>query len=129
MSEINLREFRGLLEDTFRRYLFTLNFLPDSERELRDAFRRALQADQVFSREPLLSVIPAYRPSLSTADLIGRSDAPRLHPRLSALSQGGFDPRRALYDHQVRSCQRRDKTAAFPPVLTPHWRGRGMHFI
>lgn len=105
MSEINLREFRGLLEDTFRRYLFTLNFLPDSERELRDAFRRALQADQVFSREPLLSVIPAYRPSLSTADLIGRSDAPRLHPRLSALSQGGFDPRRALYDHQVRSIE------------------------
>ena len=52
MSEINLREFRGLLEDTFRRYLFTLNFLPDSERELRDAFRRALQADQVFSRSP-----------------------------------------------------------------------------
>src|ERR1017187_3351954 len=79
MPEINLREFRSCVEDTLRRYLFTLNFLPDSERELRDTFRSALRGRQVFSREPLLSVIPSYRPGATAADLMGRTEAPRLH--------------------------------------------------
>ncbi len=105
MAEINLREFRGSLEDTFRRYLFTLNFLPDSEYELREAFRTALRGKQVFSRDPLLSVIPSYRPGASIAELVVRSAPASLHPGLVALSAGGFDPRRTLYDHQVRSIE------------------------
>ena len=105
MPEINLREFRSFVEDTFRRYLFTLNFLPDSERELRDAFRTALRERDVFSRDPLLSVIPAYRPSFSTMELAQRSQIPRLHPELTRLSEGGFDPSRSLYEHQVQSIE------------------------
>src|SRR5580700_1535753 len=79
MSEVNLSEFHGALAETFRRYLFTLNFLPDGERELRDAFWTALQAKDVFYRDPLLSIIPAYRQGKSTSALFGRKQAPYLH--------------------------------------------------
>jgi ATP-dependent helicase YprA (DUF1998 family) len=105
MPEINLREFRGFLDDTFRRYLFTLNFLPDNERELREAFRAELRGKQVFSRDPLLSVIPSYRPKTSISELMSRLDPPVLHPALAALQVGGFDPGRALYDHQAKSIE------------------------
>ena len=103
MPEINVRNFRAHLEGTFRRYLFTLNFLPDSERELREAFRAALDAKDVFSRDPLLSVIPSYGLAESVEDLIARSGPPFLHRSLASLSQGGFGPLRPLYEHQVRS--------------------------
>jgi hypothetical protein len=105
VPEINFRSFRARLEDTFRRYLFTLNFLPDGERELREAFRAALNDKNVFARDPLLSIIPSYRLAESVADLLARSEPPLLHRDLSALSLGGFDARRPLYDHQVRSIE------------------------
>ena len=106
MPEILLKEFRSAVEDTFRRYLFTLNFLSDGEPQLREAFRNALRGRDVFSRDPLVSVIPAYKPGESVEHLISRSDAPLLHPKLSRLAAGGFDPQRPLYEHQVTSIKK-----------------------
>ena len=105
MSEVNLNDFHSALAETFRRYLFTLNFLPDGERELRDAFWTALQAKEVFYRDPLLSVIPAYRQGSPASALLGRNQAPRLHDKLSRLPTTKFDPRRTLYGHQLKSLE------------------------
>ncbi len=94
MAEVNLSEFHGTLVETFRRYLFTLNFLPDNERELREAFWNALQAKNVFCRDPLLSIIPAYKQEKAAAELFGRKYPPRLHPKLSRFSTAKFDTER-----------------------------------
>jgi len=91
MPEINLREFRSLVEDTLRRYLFTLNFLPDSERELRDAFRSALRGRRVLLSRTASERIPSYRPapppqiSWDELKLRGYIRA------FARLSNGGFD--------------------------------------
>ena len=103
MSEINLGDFHGALAETFRRYLFTLNFFPDGEIELRDAFWNALQAKDVFYRAPLLSVIPAYQQESSVSALLGEGPAPRLHKMLSKLPVTAFDIKRPLYTHQVQA--------------------------
>lgn len=103
MTELDLRDFHDSLADTFRRYLFTLNFLPDSERELRDAFWTALQRKDVFERDPLLSVIPAYVRGQSTAFLLNRRSSPSLHGKLAKLSRAVFDVQRPLYTHQIQS--------------------------
>jgi ATP-dependent helicase YprA (DUF1998 family) len=105
MSEVNLKDFQGALSTTFRRYLFTLNFLPDSESELRDAFWRALGEQDVISREPLLSVIPAYPEALSAASLLGRESVPGLDKRLAKFPIEAFDAGRPLYEHQIRSLE------------------------
>src|SRR5260370_9340331 len=97
MSEVNLKDFHAALSTTLRRYLFTLNFLPDNERELRDAFWRALEEPDVICREPLLSVIPAYRQAQSAASLLDRKTPPRLAPRLAHLPVQAFDPAHPLY--------------------------------
>jgi len=109
VAEVNLSEFHGTLAETFRRYLFTLNFLPDSERELREAFWSALQAKNVFCRDPLLSIIPAYKQEKAAAALFDRKNPPRLHPKLSRLSAAKFDTQRPLYRHQVASLERAQK--------------------
>src|SRR5689334_3603264 len=101
MPEVNLNAFHSALVETFRRYLFTLNFLPDSERALRDAFWNQLQAKDIFCREPLLSVIPAYQQGVPAADLVGKTQPPRLHSMLSRLPSAKFDLHRPLYRHQV----------------------------
>ncbi len=106
MSEVNLKDFHAALSSTFRRYLFTLNFLPDSERELREAFWRALEERDVICREPLLSVIPAYRQAQPASRLFDRKIPPRLAHRLGQLPVKAFDPARPLYEHQVRSLER-----------------------
>jgi hypothetical protein len=76
VSEINLKQFEKSLVDTFRRYLFTLNFISDNERDLRDAFWTALCQTDVFQREPLLSAIPAYDIGDPAEKLLGRPEAP-----------------------------------------------------
>ena len=103
MPEVNLLRFQESLVETFRRYLYTLNFISDNEKELRKAFWNALQQPDVFFREPLLSAIPAYQTSGSTSDLLSRSSPPRLHPLLSRLSTARFDVARPLFTHQVES--------------------------
>jgi hypothetical protein len=67
MPEVDIRQFQNSLSETFRRYLFTQNFFPDSEAELRAAFWAALGREKVFSQDPLLSIIPAY-PSVVTSN-------------------------------------------------------------
>jgi hypothetical protein len=106
MPEINVREFRRALEDTFRKYLFTLNFLPDSERELRETFGRLLLGREVFSRDPLLNVRPSYRADKRPSDLMLRQAAPCLHPKLRRLEQSELDADRPLYEHQVQSIEK-----------------------
>lgn len=106
MSEVNLEDFHAALYTTFRRYLFTLNFLPDSESELRDAFWKALGERDVICREPLLSVIPAYRQAQSAASLLDHKTPPRLDRRLGNLPVQAFDPARPLYEHQLSSLKR-----------------------
>jgi superfamily II DNA/RNA helicase len=106
MPEINVRQFRRVLEGTFRKYLFTLNFMPDNEKELREAFGQALLRQQVFSRDPLLNVIPSYPPDKTPSELMVRQNAPRLHPGLKRLAEGGLDPDRPLYEHQARSIEK-----------------------
>ncbi len=106
MPEINVREFRRALDDTFRKYLFTLNFLPDSERELRETFGRLLLGREVFSRDPLLNVRPSYRADKRPSDLMLRESAPCLHPKIRRLAQSELDADRPLYEHQVQSIEK-----------------------
>ncbi len=106
MTEVNVADFYTALSTTFRRYLFTLNFLPDSESELRGAFWKALEASDMICREPLLSVIPAYRQAQTAAALLGGKDSPRLDSRLGQLPVKVFDPARPLYEHQLGSLER-----------------------
>jgi hypothetical protein len=113
MSEINLIDFHGALADTFRRYLYTLNFFPDGESELRAAFWNALHAKDIFHRAPLLSVIPAYRQECPTSTLLGEGLAPRLHKALSKLPVGAFDIKRPLYSHQVRGLKLAQEAQSF----------------
>jgi len=103
MTEINLREFVGSISSTLRRYLFTANFIADSERGLREQFLRELDGSNVFSREPLLSAIPSYEGDLSIRALLERGEPPYLHGSLRQLGTSGLDIDRPLYSHQVAS--------------------------
>lgn len=103
MPEINVTDFQGALSDTLRRYLFTANFISDSELELRREFWRELQEKDVFARAPLVSAVPTYRQAESVGELLGRTAAPHLHQRLGALAAGGFSLDQHLYAHQVGS--------------------------
>src|SRR5437667_11235615 len=103
MADLSIRHFSGALRDTFRRYLFTQNFIADSERALRDAFWTALQEPEVFCRDPLLGAIPSYEPMHSLRELTTRHEIPKLDPRLNSLPSTVFDVDRKLYAHQESS--------------------------
>ena len=105
MADISIRRFSGSLRDTFRRYLFTQNFIADSERLLRDAFWTALQEPDVFCRDPLLGAIPSYEPTRSLRELTARDGMPGLDPRLNRLPSTVFDVDRKLYAHQESSIE------------------------
>ncbi len=79
--EINVHGVTERLTTTFRRYLYTTNLVADSEPELRRAVFAALGERDVFVRGPFVSAIPAYSPAATGAELMGRAEPPRLHPR------------------------------------------------
>jgi len=103
MPDINIGDFQEALGTTLRRYLFTANFIADSEIELRREFWRELQRKDVFTREPLLSAIPTYEQAETVGELLRRRQPPLLDARLAALAAGGFSLDRRLYTHQVDS--------------------------
>jgi len=105
MREVNVYEFGETLTATFQRYLFTRNFIADSEPELRQAFWEALQARNCFARPPLLSAIPAYQAGATMEEMIARSAPPRLRAGLARVAAGELDLRRPLYQHQVESIE------------------------
>ncbi len=103
MREINVKEFTDALSNTLRRYMFTANFIADSERRLGEEFLRELHSSNLFSREPLLSAVATYERDLPCRALFSRGEPPRLHASLAALGESGFDIDRPLYTHQVAS--------------------------
>src|SRR5437868_837478 len=103
MPEIHPQEFLNQISDTFRRYLFTQNFVADSDADLRNAFWDALQEPGLFYRPPLVSALPAYETAASARSLLGRRDAPSLHRSLGKLPPNRFDLDRPLYSHQIAS--------------------------
>jgi superfamily II DNA/RNA helicase len=103
MPEIHPQEFLSQISSTFRRYLFTQNFVADSDADLRNAFWDALQEPGLFYGPPLVSALPAYETAASARSLLGRSGAPFLHPSLGRLPPNRFDLDRPLYSHQIAS--------------------------
>src|ERR1022692_3311522 len=103
MREVNLHRFEDVLTSTFRRYLFTKNLVADNQPELRNAFWSQLQSRDFFTREPMVSAIPAYETSLCIRELVGRSSPPNLHRRLLDVNTSEIDLDRKLYQHQVES--------------------------
>ena len=103
MPEIHPQEFLNQVSSTFRRYLFTQNFVADSDSDLRGAFWEALQEPGLFYGLPLVSALPAYETAGSSRSLIGSADPPRLHPSLGKLPPSRFDLDRPLYSHQIAS--------------------------
>ncbi|HPW20980.1 MAG TPA: DEAD/DEAH box helicase [Vicinamibacterales bacterium] len=103
MADINARTFFSTIRDTYRRYLFTQNFISDSDSALRERFWQELEGRDVFCKEPLFSSIPAYQLDRSLRQLILDSSAVRLHRGLLRLNPAAFDVDRQLYLHQVRS--------------------------
>jgi hypothetical protein len=103
MPEIHPQDFLDHISSTFRRYLFTQNFIADSDSDLRKAFWTALQEPGLFFETPLVSALPAYETAASARSLIGRDKAPRLHARLGKLPANRFDLDRPLYSHQLAS--------------------------
>lgn len=103
MSEINIRKLHDEVVSTYRRYLLSANFVPDNEPELRTRFWEALHEDNMISREPLLTVLPAYSQGSASRELIDAPGAPSLHKRFSAMPKSQFDPARRLYNHQVQA--------------------------
>jgi len=97
--------FAEQLRETYIRYLLDAHLIHESQRTLREQFEQALRREDMFVREPLVSLIPAYEHGLKPSELFGRSTAPRLHPRLRSLSPA-FDPERPLYTHQVKAIER-----------------------
>jgi superfamily II DNA/RNA helicase len=106
MREIDFHEFTDSLTATFRRYLYTTNLVADSEPGLRQAIFEELSRPDVFARQPLVTCIPAYRFSLTPAELMRRKKAPCLEPSLGRFSRQEFDPARQLYEHQVTALQK-----------------------
>lgn len=106
MREINVHQFSSTLVERYRRYLFTANMVADSEPELRSAIWEALCQTDVFSREPLVTSIPAYRHGSTALDLIARETPPRLSPILENLAPKEFDVTRALYEHQTEAIEK-----------------------
>ena len=70
MSELNIRKLHDDVVSTYRRYLFSANYVPDNEPELQTRFWDALQEENMVSREPLLTVLPAYLQALASRELI-----------------------------------------------------------
>ena len=103
MREVNLHRFEDALTSTFRRYLFTKNLVADNQPELRNAFWSQLQSRDFFTREPMVSAIPAYETSLCIRELVGGSSPPNLHRRLLDVNTSEIDLDRKLYQHQVES--------------------------
>ena len=103
MSEIHPQEFLNQISSTFRRYLFTQNFIADSDADLRDEFWKALQEPGLFYGPPLVSALPAYETAASARSLLGRDAGPRLHRSLAQLPPNRFDLDRPLYSHQIAS--------------------------
>ena len=103
MTEIHPQEFLNQISATFRRYLFTQNFIADSDSDLRNAFWSALQEPGLFYGTPLVSALPAYEAGESARSFIGRDQAPRLHSSLGKLPASRFDLDRPLYSHQIAS--------------------------
>lgn len=103
MSELNIRKLHDDVVSTYRRYLFSANYIPDNEPDLQTRFWAALQEENMVSREPLLTVLPAYLQGLTSRDLIEAKSAPSLHTRFSAMPKAHFDPERRLYAHQVQA--------------------------
>ena len=103
MADINARAFFSTIRDTYRRYLFTQNFISDSDSALRERFWQELEVQDVFCKEPLFSSIPAYQLDRSLRQLVSDPSAARLHEGLLRLNPAAFDVDRQLYLHQVRS--------------------------
>jgi DEAD/DEAH box helicase/Domain of unknown function (DUF1998)/Helicase conserved C-terminal domain len=103
MPEIHPQEFLDQVSATFRRYLFTQNFVADSDSDLRNAFWDALQEPGLFFGPPLVSALPAYKTAVSSRSLIGNAEPPRLHRSLGKLPPTRFDLDRPLYTHQIDS--------------------------
>src|SRR5712692_9112992 len=103
MPEIHPQEFLNQISSTFRRYLFTQNFIADSDADLRDAFWHALQEPGLFYGPPLVSALPAYETASSARSLLGRTEEPYLHRGLCKLPPNRFDLDRPLYSHQIAS--------------------------
>jgi ATP-dependent helicase YprA (DUF1998 family) len=106
VREVNVHHFENGLTSTFRRYLFTKNLIADNEPDLRKAFWAQLQQKDCFTREPMLSAIPAYETSICIEDLVSNTSVPQLHPRLLDVDAGEIDVTRKLYTHQVMSLTR-----------------------
>ena len=83
------QEYLGYLRDA-------LPIHPTQSR-LRALFDEKINRPDAFCREPLVSAIPAWKPDRTPADLIARSEAPRLHRDFATL----LDADRPLYAHQV----------------------------
>ena len=103
MPEIHPQEFLDRISSTFRRYLFTHNFIADSDAGLRTAFWDALQEPGLFHCPPLVSALPAYETGASARSLLGHATAPHLHDSLANLPSNRFDLDRPLYSHQIDS--------------------------
>src|SRR5438552_595364 len=103
MREINIQQFSENLISTYRRYLYTTNFISDSEPELRQAVWNELNKPDIFVRGPIATCIPAYQHSLKGSELINSKSSPKLDLILSRLDQKEFDLTRPFYEHQIES--------------------------
>lgn len=93
------------LRKTFLRYLAEAHPIHQSEALLRRKFEEALFATDRFVREPLVTAIPSYAHAQTPEELFTASSPPRLSPQLRSLNPDELDPRRPLYNHQVRAIQ------------------------
>ena len=109
MREINVHEFTNALNDSFRRYLATTNLIADSEPNLRDKIWEQLGVPNFFARDPLVTSIPAYKPSVTGKSILGSSKFPSLSSALSRLNPEEFDLGRPLYDHQLSALEKAQK--------------------
>lgn len=106
MKEINVHEFTTGLNETFRRYLATTNLIVDSEPNLREEIWNQLGKDDFFARRPLVTAIPAYKPSIAGRNLLGLKSNPSLTESLRKLNSEEFDLNRPLYQHQLTALEK-----------------------
>src|ERR1035437_5895581 len=77
-----------------------------SQPELRELYAQAIRRENAITRQPLVSMIPAYGASLTPQQLFGNGAPPRLHANLRRMNAKEFDHGRRLYKHQVEATTR-----------------------
>jgi ATP-dependent helicase YprA (DUF1998 family) len=93
------------LRGTFLRYMADAHPTHPADTSLREKLRAALATVDRFVREPLVSIIPSYRPSLAPMELMARAAPPMLAAGLRQLTHEQFGPDRPLYAHQVKAIE------------------------